>query len=112
MTLKYLKENWQKLSIHINDKDGSVYTIALKERFMLCVPSEALVFSDPSNIKKNCGKCLLFDTGGEQGNPAYLIKSDRHNNCLVFDVDKWTKIGKLVEIKSNERKRKRLKRLV
>lgn len=111
MTLKYLRQNWQDLAIVIKDeKNEKTNLIPLRERFMLCIPSEALVVNPPE--RKTFGKCLLFDTGGEIGNPSYLMKSDRGDKCLVFDYhdESWKPIGKFVKVNGKLKKKKPLKK--
>lgn len=101
MTLKELHAHWKEYAIKFDDDFG--YGIrSLKDIFMICWG------------EKFGG--LLFDTGGEQGSPAYLLKSDDNNNCYskkdwnAPPNESWIKVGRFIKIVSKKSKTKKQKK--
>ena len=85
MTQDEFLAHWQEYKLILpNGKE-----IILKEMFFVC-------------FKMNGG--LLCDTGGPQGAPAYLLKTDEHNNCFIktdwsaSDGEAWELCGKLEKL--------------
>ena len=84
MTLEELQKNWKDYALV---QTGGNPTVLLRDAFMLCLgPFEG---------------GLLFDTGGAQGAPAYVLRPDENDACWVRtgpgDQD-WQLMGKLVRL--------------
>lgn len=92
MTTEDLKNNWQKYGVELPPTSAiAVDPIRpLKEIFMLCWGPDPLT-SD----------ALLFDTGGEQGAPAYLLKvgdGDTLVSVNPANPAETTVLGKLIHL--------------
>ncbi len=86
MKMDTLKENWKEYKLIQTSGE-----VNLKDVFMLCY----------GYYKGG----LLFDVGGEQGAPAYILKPDDRNNCYGFNSysNEWVKVGKLKRIGNNKK---------
>ena len=82
MKMDTFKEKWKEYKL-VFERGGERN---LNDVFMVCL----------GNYKGG----LLFDVGGEQGAPVYILKTDSKNNCYGLDVhiDEWIKMGKLKKI--------------
>lgn len=85
MTLDEFQENWKQYKlVLLNGKE-----IIFKDSFWIC-------------FKTSGG--LMFDTGGPQGSPGYIFKTDEQNNCFVKTDwraprdEAWKLCGKLEKL--------------
>jgi len=89
MTLADLKDNWQKYGVDIQ---GEIKP--LKECFVICWGSTP-----------DIPDALLFDTGGEQGAPAYTLKVSENGEDLISvnpaNPSETTVLGKLVLLENS-----------
>ena len=82
MTLDELQKHWKDYTLVALD---GAKKYPMRDAFMLCLGP--------------CRGGLLFDTGGPQGAPAYILKCDEHDNCFVKtdwnapDAEAWEKCG-------------------
>ena len=87
MTNDEFRKHWRDYALE--QLDGNP-TVKLADEFMLC-------------LGPMCGG-LLFDTGGPQGAPAYILKVDDQNNCYIKtdwnspNDAAWRLFGKLVKL--------------
>lgn len=87
MTLEELQKSWKDYAL-VQMKNST--TVPLNDVFMLC--------AGPMRGG------LLFDTGGAQGAPAYVLKVDKNDDCWAKtdwqapDDSGWELIGKLVKL--------------
>ena len=81
MTLEELQRDWKNYKIIISDGTE----VKMADILMVCRGS----------VKDG----LLFDSGGEQGSPALVLKPDEEDNCYMLNTDGgWDKMGKFVKI--------------
>jgi len=89
MTLAELKDNWQKYGVDIQ---GQIRP--LKDCFVIC-------WGPMPDIPD----ALLFDTGGEQGAPAYALKVGENGEDLISvnpaNPAETTVLGKLVLLENS-----------
>jgi hypothetical protein len=79
MTNDEFEKDWRSYSIECDD--GVI--ICLKDKMMICW----------GTVEDG----LFFDTGGEQGSPAYLLKVEGNDLFQKDNDEKWEKLGKLVK---------------
>ena len=87
MTLNYLQMHWQEYGFVAVDGQAKGKTLRLKDLFMICWGE----FRDG----------LLFDAGGPQGAPAFVLKVDADDNLYARSGPgkrDWRLIGRLVKI--------------
>jgi len=68
-----LVDKWQTLNIQLTD-DTEIRKMA--NIFMMCWGETEVDLADGTKRK-----AVMFDVGGEQGNPCLLCYSDDENNC-------------------------------
>lgn len=85
MTLEELRDRWKDLAIDLTDGTR----VRMADIAMLAYGGEI-------------DGGILFDSGGEQGNPAWLLKPDEHDQCWQkFWIsapagEGWQVVGKFV----------------